>query len=546
MLQKTEHRSRKADYRPTAYSYVRFSTPEQAKGRSYERQVEAATAYAKEHGLLLSELTFQDLGVSAFRGRNAQTGALRAFLKAVEDEEIPSGSYLLVESLDRITRNSIIEAQALFMLIIRAGIILVTLLDNRKYSLESINANPTDLIISIVMMMRGHEESTTKSRRLSDAYERKRKDAASGRATKPFTRMLPAWIRWNDDKRTHELIPERAKVLRRIFEKADEGWGQHRIEQWLNKQGIPTWGGKGSQRKADYWHRSYVKKLLINSAVIGTFTPHQKVSDESGRRKRKPLDPIENYFPAVIDREVFERVASSARAIAARGRNAAVAPASIFAGVLKCAHCGGAVTRVSKGEYVYLVCSKANRKGTGACKYEAVRYEDVELALRRNARTIIQDAPRGPETAELESEIANLDIVVSLIADEARDIADELMLEKSDVLRARLRDKEVELDAARERLRVLAAQRDTLARPFVQRKLTALSGALRRKPFNVADVNKALKEAVSKIVLDPEAGRLAIHWHHASEHSDDVPFFSRHSKVFDDSGDRSLPAKTQE
>jgi hypothetical protein len=28
--------------------------------------------------------------------------------------------------LDRITRNSIIEAQALFMLIIRAGIILVT------------------------------------------------------------------------------------------------------------------------------------------------------------------------------------------------------------------------------------------------------------------------------------------------------------------------------------------------------------------------------------------------------------------------------------
>jgi hypothetical protein len=33
----------------------------------------------------------------------------------------------------------------------------------------------------------------------------------------------------------------------------------------------------------------------------------------------------------------------------------------------------------------------------------------------------------------------------------------------------------------------------------------------------VAVVNKALKEAVGKIVLDPEAGRLAIHWHRASE-----------------------------
>lgn len=118
-----------------AYSYVRFSTPEQAKGRSYDRQIELASAYAEEHGLELADLTFKDLGVSAFRGKNAQTGALRAFLKALEDGDIPSGSYLLVESLDRITRNSIIEAQALFMLIIRAGIILVTLLDKRRSEL---------------------------------------------------------------------------------------------------------------------------------------------------------------------------------------------------------------------------------------------------------------------------------------------------------------------------------------------------------------------------------------------------------------------------
>ena len=64
---------------PIAYSYVRFSTPEQAKGRSYERQIEAAAAYAKEHGLTLADYTFEDLGVSAFRGKNAQTGALVPF-----------------------------------------------------------------------------------------------------------------------------------------------------------------------------------------------------------------------------------------------------------------------------------------------------------------------------------------------------------------------------------------------------------------------------------------------------------------------------------
>jgi DNA invertase Pin-like site-specific DNA recombinase len=59
-----------------AYSYVRFSTPDQAKGDSYRRQTEAASEYAHANNLELdTELTFTDLGVSAFRGANAKTGA---------------------------------------------------------------------------------------------------------------------------------------------------------------------------------------------------------------------------------------------------------------------------------------------------------------------------------------------------------------------------------------------------------------------------------------------------------------------------------------
>ena len=63
--------------RPKAYSYIRFSTPEQAKGDSLPRQTAAARRYAISHGLELDEsLTFRDLGVSAHHGRNAEVGAL--------------------------------------------------------------------------------------------------------------------------------------------------------------------------------------------------------------------------------------------------------------------------------------------------------------------------------------------------------------------------------------------------------------------------------------------------------------------------------------
>jgi hypothetical protein len=172
--------------------------------------------------------------------------------------------------------------------------------------------------------------------------------------------MLPAWLRWGDGR--HVAIPERADVIKAIFEKADAGWGQHRIARWLNEQGLEPWGL--GRRKATQWHRSYVRKILLNSAVVGTFTPH-RVLKGGGRRIRQPQDPIPGYWPAVVDDDLFARVSARTAATAPRGRNATRAPASIFAGVLKCARCGGAVGRVSKGEYVYLVCLKAHTRAKG-------------------------------------------------------------------------------------------------------------------------------------------------------------------------------------
>jgi hypothetical protein len=152
-----------------------------------------------------------------------------------------------------------------------------------------------------------------------------------------------------------------------------------------------------------------------------------------------------------------------------------------------------------------------------------------------NATVIMQEAPRGQEAAEIEHEIANLDIVVSELADEARELVDELIREKSSTKRTALREKEREPEEARERLRSLRAHRDTLASPYVTRRLQALEQALTHKPLNVVEANKALKEAVSRIVIDPEASEL-LHWHHAPEQpTQGGPFYSRHYRGFEES-----------
>jgi hypothetical protein len=54
------------------------------KGDSFRRQASLAKDYAARHDLELDDtLTFHDLGVSAYRGKNAETGQLGAFLQAV-------------------------------------------------------------------------------------------------------------------------------------------------------------------------------------------------------------------------------------------------------------------------------------------------------------------------------------------------------------------------------------------------------------------------------------------------------------------------------
>ena len=95
---------------PLAYSYIRFSTKEQAKGHSLKRQTELREAYlSKRPDLTLdTSLTLEDLGVSAFKGANSDEGQLGAFIRAIESGIIPRGSYLLIESLDRLSRAKVL------------------------------------------------------------------------------------------------------------------------------------------------------------------------------------------------------------------------------------------------------------------------------------------------------------------------------------------------------------------------------------------------------------------------------------------------------
>lgn len=534
-----------------AYSYVRFSTPQQAQGDSLRRQTEKAERYAVEHGLTLdTDLKMTDAGVSAFRGKNATTGALGGFLSAVESGYVQSGSYLLIENIDRLSRDHVLEASTLFSRLILAGIVIVTLTNGEVYSRQRLNEDPYAMMMIVLEQIRANQENVRKSQLIGDAKARKKQQlVANGVNGKPYTRQTPAWITWSDESKTYELLPDRAAIIREIFERTDAGDGIDRIAKDLNHRGVDTWGGSRGQRKANHWRGSYMRKILMSSAPIGSFTPHTTEHDEITRARRdKPMDPIVNMFPkAVVDEELYWRVHRRFATTAPRGKNARHDPKSIVAGIVCCATCGNTVTRVSKGNYVYLVCSRANMRAQG-CKYLAVPYATIEKALRENAGWLIEEAPRGKSTAALDREIAGLVTMVGHFSDEASDLADLAAQEKNPVTRQRLRDKMKELGEAQVLLRTITAQRDTLTSASVRDRLKAVKKALGSATVNIIATNQALRQAMLRIVLDPEKARLEVYWHHAPENVQVIYFHTRHKLWAEgsyDLGDYGPPTDTK-
>jgi DNA invertase Pin-like site-specific DNA recombinase len=141
----------------TAYSYIRFSTTEQLKGDSLRRQLSQSKEYCQCNGFVLDvALTLRDMGVSAWRGRNVKHGALGAFLRAAETGQVKKGSVLIVESLDRISRQKPIDALALWLQILQAGVSIHTLNPKRQYSADS---DQLAVFAAVIILSRANEES---------------------------------------------------------------------------------------------------------------------------------------------------------------------------------------------------------------------------------------------------------------------------------------------------------------------------------------------------------------------------------------------------
>ncbi|MFJ1338699.1 recombinase family protein [Pseudomonas caricapapayae] len=353
----------------TAYAYVRFSTVQQGEeGRDSEtRQTAPLAAFSKAFDVEIApDNIVYDRGRSAFDGSNLLKGNLKDLIEKLQD-----GDFLVVESIDRLTRQRVLVGVDLIQKLLMRGIKLYTTIDKKLYEVSDPSRDLETLLLISVIAKRANEESETKSVRRKSAYK-KAKDAAAATG-KVFNKLSPPFgVRFDEVEQKFVELTEEADDIRKIFELLKD-FGVDETCRRINQ--IST------RRK---WTNRAVFFLLKNKMPLGTLSVFSRLRND-GKEKRIFERYIDNYYPQIVTDFDFY---SALKAMQNRKKDRVAGRYTlnnfnIFKKVIFCQNCGSSMictktnvrSKTGEGGYTYLTCK--DRIETGNCKSKRIRFEYI-------------------------------------------------------------------------------------------------------------------------------------------------------------------------
>ena len=393
------------------YSYIRWSSDKQSGGSTLARQLKTAQEIAVEQDLELVEMI--DSGISAFKGKNAKDGELGRFIDAVENKLIPKDSWLVVENLDRLSREAIINAQQLFLKLMELGITVVTGMDKKIYSRKSITENPMELMYSIMLFSRAHEESKTKSKRThGNALNIIEKYNNSERSADGFAIAIKSvgtnmW--WSDcsdgSVKPHPIyFPIAQEIINLAI---DKGMGSHSITNYLNKH-YANILPKTKSNKDGSWSLNRVSQFLQKRAMIG--------------EKKLNIDGTEyvlaDYYPALCNEETFYKMRSLRQGRTQKPEHTDKVYLFLGRDIIFCGHCGAKMTshttneNKEKGKYDKFRYKCAS--GQNATGKSQLAFQICINALKSGKEVLFEDTTGGfrPERLVEMIGLQNMDLKI--------------------------------------------------------------------------------------------------------------------------------------
>ena len=365
-------------------AYCRVSTDAKEQELSYASQIRNYTELISRHdGWELVDI-YADEAVSGTKMDKRED-----FNRLLADCRKGRIDRVLVKSISRFSRNTK-DCLAALRELTRLGVTV-------QFEKENIDTGTltTELMVSVSGSL-AQQESISISENIRQGYRRRMERGEFITSKPPYGYRLV-------NKRDLEIVPEEAEVIRWVFESYLNGHTPAWIAAEMNRRGIRKKYGKSvwTKKAVAYWLKN--EKYTGNTLCQKTFKtgfPFIAV------KNRGELDQfyIENCHPAIISREVFDRV----QALLQRKKKCVSKPTQYpLSRKMVCGNCGAALYRsVSCCGTAAWTCSR-HMENAAACPTAPVMERDTYTAfvrmynkLRLHEGIILQPALRQMEDLE--------------------------------------------------------------------------------------------------------------------------------------------------
>ncbi|MEE0680345.1 MAG: recombinase family protein [Ruthenibacterium sp.] len=363
--------------------YARLSNDDDQEMSSLLNQQEICHGFAEQHGYTIVGQSSDD-NVSGMKFNRRGLDELTA---AVDADKIDT---VIVKDLSRLGRHR--TQTALFIDYLREHQVRVI------SATEGIDTfrDEDDLIIGVRSLMNDYYARDI-SKKIRAGYRQKQREGIV--ITPPFG------YRKDRNTNTIELHPEASETVQIIYSLYLQGLGQKEIARRLNALGRKTPAqlraeqcGKevcAASKTSDgryVWTYASVKNILVEEAYTGVLINHRSETN-SGKAKR--LEQAEwyrheNFFPAIIERDIWKKVQQKLKAQArpANGNKAK----HRYAGLILCKECGNPfvpIIRYWNGKQrVEYVCKGYHRNGKSYCSSHRIHEEVLDAAVQEIAQTM--------------------------------------------------------------------------------------------------------------------------------------------------------------
>ena len=399
--------------------YARVSTDSEEQLTSYEAQVDYYTKYIREHPDWEFVDVYTDEGISAVMTKHRD-----GFNRMIEDALSGRIDLIVTKSVSRFARNTVDSLTTVRKL--KDHGVEVFFEKENIYTLDS----KGELLITIMSSL-AQEESRSISENVTWG---RRKQFADGKVSLPYRRFL-GYEKGPDG--LPQIVPEQAKIVVYIYDLFMMGLTPGAIARRLTTEGIPTPGGKAQ------WADSTIRSILTNEKYKGDALLQKEFTLNFLEKKMKtnegeiPQYYVENSHPAIISKEVFERVQAEIKRRKTLGSS--VSYTSVLSSRIVCGDCGslyGPKVWNSTSKYRRVIWQCNNKFKGEKCSTPHLSEAEIHSRFLKAYNTLIADRTLLLEdcqvmldyltdTTDLDNTIATLQNEIELVISMTRTFVSE-------------------------------------------------------------------------------------------------------------------------